>query len=100
MIIALIALLVSVSVNVVAALLLRKATSRLLQFDELYEMLLDDMDTNVKHFEELRQKPLLSNAQEVIQAHKNMMLMRERLDEFVIRINEMSGKKVVDKENS
>lgn len=80
---------VSVLVNVVLGLLLFRAARRLLQFDDLYELLVHDIDTNIAYFAKLQKSPLLTNSQEVLDMHRNMSIIRQRLDEYVLRMQEL-----------
>ncbi len=66
-----------------------KLGKRLLEFDELFELFQDDIDTNIRYFEKLLQTPVMSNVPEVEEANKNMNLMRLRLEEFVQRFSEV-----------
>jgi hypothetical protein len=68
--------------------LLIRATKRLLQFDEIFSFLIDDIDINIKYFDKLAASDLLSNSPEVFEAHKNMRIMKQRLLEYVLRIGE------------
>jgi hypothetical protein len=74
-----------------AVWLLVKASKKLLQFDELTNYLVDDMETNVKYFDELTTTPVLTNVPELQDAHKNMTVMSARLQEFLSRFEELTG---------
>lgn len=73
-----------------ASLLLLRATRRLLQFDEIFSYLVDDIQVNLEYFEKLANTTLVSNAPEVVQVHKNMQIMGQRLGEFVRRMGEVT----------
>ena len=94
MIALLIALGISLVVNLVMLLLLVRASKSLLAFDDLVNYLADDLETNVQYFDKLTNTPVLSNAPEIIDANRNMSIMSKRLDEFLTRFEELTGKKV------
>lgn len=60
-------------------------------YDELFQQLADDIETNLKHFSVMSGSSLLSNEPEVQQAHSNMMVMARRLNEFILRMQELTG---------
>lgn len=90
-------LVISLIVNAVTSYLIVRASRRLLEFDELFELLADDIGTNLRYFEKLKTTPLISDTQEVQNAHKNMVVMGERLEEFVKRIEEQTGRSLLRK---
>jgi hypothetical protein len=61
---------------------------RLLQYDDLWQLLVDEIDTNVRYFEKLKDMPLISDTNEVTDAHRNMQIMRQRLEEYSLRMEE------------
>ena len=61
---------------------------RLFAYDELFSMLQEEIDTNIQNFDKLKSTPLLSNAPEIVNASKLMNTMRDRLHEYVLRIEE------------
>lgn len=71
-----------------------KASQRLLEFDDLYELLVHDLDTNIAYFEKLTNTPLLSNSPEILEAQKNMRIIRDRLNEYVLRMEELTRRKL------
>jgi hypothetical protein len=70
---------------------LLRATRRLVQYDDVFQMLVDDIETNLQQFYKMSQSSLLGNDAEIVQAHRNMMIMRDRLDEFLREMEEVSG---------
>lgn len=78
--------------NCVLTWFIVRSLRRLLEFDDLFETFSDDIQVNVRFFQRLSSTPLLSNAPEVMEAHRKMGIMGKRLEEFVIRINEASRK--------
>lgn len=72
--------------------LLFRASKKLLEFDDLFQLLEHDIETNVKYFDNLLQTPLYDNSQEVKAANHNMSIMRKRLTEFSLRIGEKTSK--------
>ncbi len=84
----------SAVVAVVSTYLLIKASGKLIQFDDLGNYLVDDVETNVTYFDTLTNTPTLSNAPEIVEANQNMRLMSARLDEYLNRFEELTGSKV------
>jgi hypothetical protein len=80
--------------NFLMGWLLYKASRKLLQFDDLINYLVDDVETNVAYFDKLTATPVLSNAPEIQEATKNMTVMSARLDEYLNRFAEITGKNV------
>jgi hypothetical protein len=75
-------------------IILRHMVIRLAQYDELYQLMIDDIELNIKQFERMRKMSVLSDDDEVRIAHKNMMTMASRLDEFITQMEEISGQKL------
>lgn len=90
MIILIIFLLLSFVVNICLGYFLYRAVKRLLEFDDLYELLVHDLDTNVEYFNKLTSSPLLMNSPEIIEAQHNMSIIRNRLNEYILRMEEIS----------
>ena len=65
---------------------------RLFAFDELFNMFVDEIDTNIKFLESFEGKPLVSNAPEVIEVDRGMKIMKVRLEEYVLRMREQSSR--------
>jgi hypothetical protein len=82
----------SLAANVISGIVIKRLSLRLLQFDDLFLLLTEDIDTNLRFFKKLRDTPLVSDADEVQAAHKNMMIMGQRLDEYVKRMEELAGR--------
>lgn len=87
-------LLLVTTVASVEGYLLFLAARKLLQFDELVNYLVDDVETNIKYFDKLTSTPVLSDAPEIQDANKNMVTMSARLDEYLNRFEEITGAKV------
>lgn len=64
---------------------------RLMEFDDLFEMLVDDITVNVKYFDKLLATPLFTASEEVRTANRNMLIMRNRLAEFMKLIGETTN---------
>jgi hypothetical protein len=64
---------------------------RLFQYDELYQLLIDDVETNLVQFERMSKSSIMSDDDEVRSSHKKMMLMAARMDEFANRMEEIGG---------
>ena len=76
------------------ALVMRHMVTRLFQMDDFYNQLMDDIETNLQQFERMRKMSVLGDEPEIERAHKNMMWMAARLDEFASQMEEMSGQKL------
>jgi len=84
----------SLLANVTLLFVVVRFSRRLLQFDELFEMLARDIDLNVAFFDKLLATPLFDDSQEVRTANQNMLTISKRLDEFVRRMEETTNKKL------
>jgi hypothetical protein len=80
--------------NAVTLFLLIRAVRRMLEFDVLFQLMVDDLDTNIRYFAKLADTPMVSDTDEVQQAAKNMRIMGLRLNEFLIRSGEISNRRV------
>jgi outer membrane lipopolysaccharide assembly protein LptE/RlpB len=85
----LIAILLVAVVGLIVALFV--AIRKLLTVDDLLESLSYDIAVNVKYFDKLLTTPLYENSTEVKAAHQNMNIMKLRLEEFSLRIQESTG---------
>ena len=72
-----------------------RLSRKLLQFDDMIQMLWHDIVTNVKYLAKLVSTPVFSNSPEIIEVQKNMRIMGERLAEYLNRIEEVSNKRVM-----
>lgn len=86
----LIFLLLSLVTNCALGWLLIRATKRLLQFDDLIDLLVHDMETNIKYFDKLTSTPVLSDVQEIQDANRNMNIMSRRLDEYLSQFEDLT----------
>lgn len=77
-------------VLLVGGFLFYRYVQRLFNYDELFQYLQEDIDVNIQNFDKLRNTPMLSNAPEIVNAAKLMSTMRDRLHEYVTRIEENS----------
>jgi len=84
----------SLAGNGVLVYVLIRFARRLLQFDDLFGLLVNDMDVNAQYLEKLSNTPLLENSPEIVKAHNNMKIMGQRLEEFMIRVEETTGHKM------
>jgi len=75
-----------------------KFARRLFQFDDLFVMLTDDIDVNARYLEKLTNTPLLENSPEIVTAHNNMKIVGQRLDEFIVRMEEITGRELRKKD--
>ena len=87
-----ICLVLSLIINAALGFVLKRFTTRLLQYDELYQYLIDDVEVNLSQFDKIRKSSLMSDDDEVRSAHKNMMVMAARMDEYATRMEEIAGK--------
>lgn len=76
--------------NVGLGYVLIRFSRRLLEFDELFELLAHDVDVNTKFFDKLLGTPLFDNSTEIKTANHNMSIISKRLDEFVTRMSELT----------
>lgn len=84
-----IVLVISLLSNVGLGLIVARASRRLLDFDDLFSLLLHEIDTNAKFFDGFIDRPVLSNSPEIVEATRGMRNIRDRLKEFVTRIGEV-----------
>lgn len=89
-----IALVLSVIINLVVLPVLYKFGKKLVQFDNLFELMSDEINSAISFFEKLLQKPLFMASPEIEEAHVNMNLLRHRLKELVAQMGELQGKDV------
>jgi hypothetical protein len=75
---------------IVGGVLASRFLKRLFAYDEIFDLLQEDLDVNIQNFDKLKSTPLLSNAPEIVNASKLMSTMRDRLNEYVMRIEEHS----------
>lgn len=87
-------LVLSLLANAALVFFLVRYLKRLFQYDDLYQILIDDVETNLEQFERMRKSSFLSDDDEIRNAHKNMMTMAARLDEFARQMEEISGNKL------
>lgn len=85
----LIGLLLLVVIGLVIALFI--SIRKLLAVDELLTTLSYDIQVNINYFQKLLTTPMFENSQEVKSANQNMNIMKLRLEEFAIRIQESTG---------
>lgn len=87
---------ISLFIVIVAALgyLLYRVCRKLLQFDSLFQLLAHDINVNLEHFEKISKSAIMSDVSEVKDAHRNMMIMKGRLEEYVVRMGEIANRKL------
>lgn len=85
---------ISVLLNIGLGYVLRRYLKRLFEYDDLYQVMIDDVETNLSQFERMRKSSILTDDDEVRSAHKNMMVMASRLDEFANQMEEVAGRKL------
>lgn len=90
-------LIISLAVNVIAGFFLLRFIKKLLQFDELFELLADEININIGFYEKLLQKPLFMASPEIEEAHHGMNLIMVRFKEFVAQMSELRGKDLSQK---
>jgi hypothetical protein len=84
---------ISVVLNGVLAFLLIRATKRLLQYDEVFQYMAGDIQTNLGQFYRMSKSSVTGGEPEIVQAHKNMMVMAQRLNEILNQMEEVTGKR-------
>jgi len=87
-------LILSLLVNAGLVFALIRYVNRLFQYDDLYQYLISDVETNLVQFERMRKSMLLADDDEVRKAHKAMMTMSVRMDEFANQMEELTGVKL------
>lgn len=88
------ALIVSVLLNGALGVVAFRFSRRLFQFDDLFEILVRDIDLNIAFFDKLLTTPLFDDSQEVRTANQNMSVISKRLDEFVRQMEEVTNRKL------
>lgn len=71
---------------------------RTIQFDNLFSIIIDDIDDNVSYLENLLSKSLLSNAPEIVELTRKNKHMRDRFELIsnIIKNNKKSNIKKVN----
>lgn len=87
-------LVLSVLANVGMIYVIKKGAQRLLEFDNLIEMLSHDLNINIEYFDSIKNNPVLGNADEIVTADRNMRIMNTRFDEYIIRMEELTRRKL------
>jgi len=90
----------SLVLNIALVYLLIRAAWKLVQFDDLFTYLVDDIDINIRYFDKLIQSPTLIDSPEIKEAQRNMSIMSKRLAEYVLRMEELLNKKLVKRRTS
>ena len=75
--------------SIVLGSLLWRASRRLIEFDDLFALMVHEMETNAKFLDGFADRPVLSNSPEIIDATRGMRIMRDRLKEYVTRVGEV-----------
>lgn len=88
-----VALGLSLVVNIGLVFVALRLSRRVLEFDDLFDLLSHDIEMNVKFFEKLLATPLFENSLEVKTANRNMGIISQRLREFSLRLAETSNRK-------
>src|SRR5262245_40822891 len=88
---------VSIALNVVGGIVLRRYLERLFQYDELFDMLQNDLDDNIVNFDRINATPLLSNAPEIVHAAKLMKGMRDRLQTYALAADESARRESAER---
>ncbi len=60
-------------------------------YDEVFQYLSDDIYTNLLQFAKMQKMNVMMDEPEVQRAHRNMMIMAQRLEEILRRMEEASG---------
>lgn len=81
---------VSVIINILLALFLSTASSRLLQFDNLFQKVLDDVDVFEEYLAELEKKSSFSQSPDVIKLNHGISSMRDRFNSYILTFKSMS----------
>ena len=62
---------------------------RALQFDHLFDVILDDIWQNKEYFDKLLNTPMLANVPEIISLRDNMKVMHDRFCEYIITFDNL-----------
>lgn len=89
-----VSLVLSGLLNISLLAFLYKFGNKLVQFDHLFELMSDEINSAISFFDKLLQKPLFMASPEIEEAHVNMNLLRHRLKELVAQMGELQGKDV------
>jgi hypothetical protein len=82
----------SVVVNIVIGYICFRLFKKLLAFDDLFETLAWDIDKGVAFFKKLMETPTFVASPEITEAHNSMRIIGMRLEEFVLRMRELTNK--------
>jgi hypothetical protein len=68
-----------------------RVMQRAFLLDEVVQYIANDVEINLMHFGKMLNSNVLSNDPEVVAAHKNMVIMAQRLNEIFTRMEESTG---------
>jgi len=68
--------------NVISYFITKRFIKRTIQFDELFENVMDDIDLFNEYFESLLAKSTFSNSPDIMHLNRNMTLMKGRFDYY------------------
>lgn len=84
------AVLILCGMTLVAYRFYRKAVT----YDEVFQFLVTDIEVNLEQFKKMKRSDLTSNEPEIEKAHRNMVVMSQRLDEILRRMEDATGLKL------
>jgi hypothetical protein len=85
-------LVLSLAANVALGVFGARLVKRCFQFEDVFQFLVDDIEINLKQFNRMAHSMVLGNDAEIRAAHKNMMVMNQRLSEILTRMEEAGGR--------
>ena len=77
-------LMLSVGANIVGYFVARRFITRTVQFDELFENVMDDVDRFSEYFDVLLTKSTFSNSPDIKSLSDNMVLMKSRFEYYTL----------------
>lgn len=84
-------LIIMTALFVAAAFVAYRFAKRAIGCDTVIQYLYDDIETNLTHFQQMRTSAILSEEPEVKEAHHKMMIMGQRLNEILLRMEDETG---------
>lgn len=81
-------------VNIFLIYALVRASKRLLEFDDIFGYFVHDIEINVEYLTKLLETPVYSNSPEIVDANNKMTIIRDRLNEYINRMEESTARKL------
>ncbi len=81
-------LILSLLVNAGLVYILVRFSKRLMQYDDLFDIVGQDLNMNMDYLNDMLNKNIMTNAPEILTFDRNLRYMKERMVEVVNAINE------------